>query len=184
MSILTWRRGRGGNCVSSRLRVSCLAGNGNKRMRTVMPLINAIIAIAPVAVVAIVTFPVAGVGVCLAHIAEDANFYPLLGVILAHEHMWWCRGFRQGRHGSAISVPDQDMGMLVIGRITTLWCFALIPGPSSPTKAVPMLASSAKTIAAKTHVVLATIAASTIVVKLVLYVVFTTALACHMGLCI
>jgi hypothetical protein len=148
-------------------------------MRTVTPLVDAIVAIAPVAFVAIVTFPVAGVGVCLAHVAEDANLYPLLGVVLTHEHMGGCRGFGQGRHGSAISMPDQDMRVLVIGRITTLWCFSLISGPSSPAKAIPVLASSAKAVAAKTDVVLSTIAASTVVVKLVLYVVFGTTLACY-----
>ena len=85
MSILTWRRGRGGNCVSNRLRVSCLAGNGNKRMRTVMPLVNAIITIAPVAVVAIVTFPVAGVGEAIADVAEYAGVEACGGIFIRQE---------------------------------------------------------------------------------------------------
>ena len=49
-----------------------------------MALVNAIIAIAPVAFVAVVAFPVAGIGVGFAVFAEDAEFHSLLGIVFAH----------------------------------------------------------------------------------------------------
>lgn len=182
MSVLTWRGGRGWSSIRNCLRVPCLASDRNKGMRTVMALVDAIIAIAPVAFIAIVALPVAGIGICLAHVAEDADFDPFLGIVLAHEHMWRCCGLCQWRHGSAISMPDEDMGVLVVWRIATFGGFSFVSWPGSPAKPIPMLASSAETVAAEAYVILSIVATSTVVVKLVLYVVFTTSLARYVRL--
>lgn len=53
-------------------------------MGAVAALVYAVVAVAPVAFVAVVAFPVAGVGVGFAVFAEDADFHSLIGVIFAH----------------------------------------------------------------------------------------------------
>lgn len=151
-------------------------------MRAMMSLINAIVAIAPVAFVAIIALPVAGVGVRLTHVAENSNFHPLLGIILTHKYMWRCCRFSQGCHWPAIPVSDENMGMLMIWRIATFRRFPFVSWPSSPAESIPMLASSAKAVATETYVVLPIIATCTIVVKLVLYVILSAALACYVRL--
>ena len=52
-----------------------------------MALVNAIIAIAPVAFVAVVALPVACIRECFTDIAEDSDFLPFLWVVFAHERM-------------------------------------------------------------------------------------------------
>jgi hypothetical protein len=47
-----------------------------------------------------------------------------------------------------------------------------------------MFATSAKTVAAETYIVFPIIATRAIVMKLVLYVVLATALACYVRLCV
>ena len=51
-------------------------------------LIYTIIAVAPLAFVAVVTLPVASVCEGLADVAEHTDFPALLWVVFAHERMW------------------------------------------------------------------------------------------------
>jgi hypothetical protein len=145
-------------------------------------LVDAIIAIAPVAFVAVVAFPVACICVRFAHVAEHANFHPFFGVVLAHQHMWRCCRFRERRHWPTIPVTDKNMWMLMVRWITPCRCFSFVTWPSGPAKTEPMLAPLAVTVAADAEVVLAIIAPSTVEMKLVLYVVLPTALTCYLGL--
>ena len=151
-------------------------------MRAMMALVNAIIAIAPVAFVAVVALPVAGIGVCLAHVAEDSNFHPFPGIVLAHKHMWRRCRFCQWCHRPAIPMSNKDMGVLMIWRIATFGCFSFVSRPGSPAKPIPMLASSTEAVAAEAYIILSIIATFTVVVKLVLYVILTTSLARYVRL--
>jgi hypothetical protein len=145
-------------------------------------LINAVVTIAPVAFVAIVAFPIACIGVRFAHVTEHANLNSLTRVVLAHQHMWRCCGFCERRHRPTIPMSDKNMWMLMVRWITPCRCFSFVTWPSSPAKTEPVLAPLAETVAADAEIVLAIVTSSTVVMKLVLYVVLSTALTCYLGL--
>jgi hypothetical protein len=127
-------------------------------MRAMSPLIHTVIAKAPVALVAVVALPIAGVGEGFASVAEDAFFEPL-----------W-RGCRlsEWRGWQSITVPGENVGLLMVGGVATLRTVALVPGPRCPAKAEPVLAPFALVIAAKTEIVVTTVATRTVIVELVL----------------
>jgi hypothetical protein len=137
-------------------------------MRAMSPLIHTVIAKAPVALVAVVALPIAGVGEGFASVAEDAFFEPLCGSVLAHEHMR--RGCRlsEWRGWQSITVPGENVGLLMVGGVATLRTVALVPGPRCPAKAEPVLAPFALAIAAKTEIVVTTVTTRTVIVELVL----------------
>lgn len=56
-------------------------------MGAVASLIDTIVAKPPVAFVAIVALPIAGVGMCFAYVAEDARLSSLSRIVLAGEHV-------------------------------------------------------------------------------------------------
>ena len=163
---------------------SGLLGHWNKRMGAVAALIHAVVAVTPVALVAVVTFPVTGVGVGFANFAEDTYFDALLGVVFAHEDVRWRAGLCERRHGSTVAMADQDVWVLVVGWIPPFWCFSFIARPCGPAETEPVFTSLAQTITADADVVLATIAASAVVVQLVLDVALVTALARDVGFCV
>jgi hypothetical protein len=178
MSVLSRRCRRGGWCgIGDGMRIPRLPGDRNEGMCAVVALVDAVIAVAPVAFVTVVAFPVACIGIGFAHIAKDANLHPLFGVIFAHEYMWRCCGFCERRCRPAITMPNKDMRMLMVWRIASIRRLSFVTWPSSPPKTKPMLASLAETIATDTDVVLAIITPSAVVVQLILYAMLTTALA-------
>jgi hypothetical protein len=151
-------------------------------MRAVVASVNAVITIAPVAFIAIVALPIACICKRLAHVTEHTNLHSLFGVVLAHEHMWWCCGFCERRRWPAIPMPNQDMRMLVIRWIASFRCFSFVTWPRGPAKAEPVLTPLAEAVAADANVVLAIITSSAVVVKLVLYVILPAALTRYVWL--
>jgi hypothetical protein len=147
-----------------------------------MALVDAVITIAPVAFIAIVALPIACICERFAHVTEHANLNSLFGIVLAHQHMWWCCRFCERRHRPAIPMSNEDMGMLVVWWISSFWCFSFITWPGGPAKTKPVLASLSEAVAADANVVLAIITSSAVVVKLILYVVLSAALTCYVWL--
>jgi hypothetical protein len=140
-------------------------------------LIYAVIAETPVALVTKVALPVAGIGICLARVAEHAFFQPVFRVILAHENIGRRRRLGQRRHWYAVSMASEYMGLLMIRGISTFWTVTLVARPSRPSKAVPVLASFASTVTPMTKIIRSVIAFRAVVVKLVLKVFFSAMLA-------
>lgn len=157
------RRGRGGSIVD-RLRVPRLFGHGDQGVGAVVTLVHAVIAVAPVASVAVVALPVAGIGIRSTDVAENAYFYPFFGVVLAHEHMRWSRGFCYRCHWSAIAMPNKDVWFLMIRRIAPFRCFPFVTHPSDPSKAEPVLAAFFKAITAKANIIFAVVTTTAVVV--------------------
>lgn len=58
-------------------------------MCAMMAFINAIIAVSPLALVAIVTLPVACICERFAYVAEYTGFHSLLRIVFAHQDMRW-----------------------------------------------------------------------------------------------
>jgi len=145
-------------------------------------LVDAVVTVAPVPFVAIVTFPIACIGECFAHVAKSAGFHSLRGIVFTHQHMWWRCRFRERRHWPTISMSDEDVWVLVVGWIASFRCFSFITWPGSPAKAKPVHTSLCKSIATNADVILAVVASAAVVVQLVLDIVLTTAPACYLGL--
>lgn len=72
----------------------------------------------------------------------------------------------------------------MVGWIASFGCFSLITRPCCPAKSKPMLTAFTEAVAADTDAILASIAAATVVVQLVLNVTLVAALACNVGLVI
>lgn len=176
---------RGGGCrVVDGLRVPRFPGDGDERMSAVVALIDAVVAVAPIAFITVVALPIAGIGIRSANVTEDAYFYSLLGIVLAHEHMRWGRRFRQRRHWSAIPMSNENMWVFMIRWIASFGRFTFVTRPSGPSKAVPVLASFAETIAAETEIVLAIVTTAAVVVEFILYAIFPATLARYMWFCV
>ena len=145
-------------------------------------LVDTVVAETPIAFITVIAFPIACIGIRGAGIAEDAGFQALPGIIFTHEHIRWACRLSERRQWSAIAVSDEDMGMLVVGRIASGRCLLLIAWPSRPSKSKPVFTSLSEAIAANTDVVCAVIAPRAVVVKLVLYVLFATVFARYIRL--
>jgi hypothetical protein len=174
------RWSRRSRCCAAPGRGVCLfdfVGDWQQRVCAVPSLIDAVVAEAPVAFVTKVTLPVARVGICLARIAKHAFFQPVLRVILTHENVRRCCRLGQRRHWYAISMSSNYVGLFMIRGISTFRAITLVARPSSPSKAVPVLASFASTITAVAKIVTSVIAFRAVIVKLVLEVFFTAMLA-------
>jgi hypothetical protein len=113
----------------------------------VSSLVDTVIAEAPVPLVAEVTLPVARIGKCFADITEDAIFQPLLWVVFAHEHMRWRRRLSERGQRYPVPMSCEEVWMLIVHGITAVRTIALVPRPSSPSKAKPVLAAFACTVA-------------------------------------
>lgn len=59
------------------------SSDGDERVCAVPPLVDTVVAESPVALVAVIAFPVARVGECFARVAKHAALQPLLGVFCA-----------------------------------------------------------------------------------------------------
>jgi hypothetical protein len=147
-------------------------------------LVDTVIAVTPVAFIAVVALPITGIGIGSANIAESAYFYPLLRIVFAHEHMRRGCGFRKWRHWSTITMPNENVWVFVVGWVASFRRFSFVTRPSGPSEPEPMLASFAETIAAQADVVPALITTATVVMELVLYAVFPAALTRYVWLCI
>jgi hypothetical protein len=147
-------------------------------------LVDTVITVTPVAFIAVVALPITGVGIGSAYVAESAYLYPLLRIVFAHEHMRRGRGFGEWRHWSTIPMPNEDMRVFVVGWVASFRRFSFVTRPSGPSEPEPVLASFAETIAAQTDVVPAIITTAAVVMELVLYAVFATALTRYVWLCI
>lgn len=51
-------------------------------------LVDAVVAEAPVAIIAVVAFPVAGIGKCFASVTKDTAFQAFVWIVFAPEYMW------------------------------------------------------------------------------------------------
>jgi hypothetical protein len=74
-------------------------------------------------------------------------------------------------------MADENVWMFVVWRITSWWRLFFVSRPGCPSKAVPVLAAFAMTIAAEAKVILAFVAAGTVIVKLILDMFLTTTIA-------
>jgi hypothetical protein len=140
-------------------------------------LIDAVVAIAPFPFVAILALPVTRVRECFADVAENASFKSLSRVVFAHQDMRRSVGFGERSQRSSISVSSEYVRVFVIRAIASFWGLSFIACPCCPSKAKPMFASFSQAEATQADVVVAIVAASTVVVQLILNVLFATALA-------
>jgi hypothetical protein len=140
-------------------------------------LIHAVVAETPVALVTKVALPVARVGICLARVAKHAFFQPVFRIILTHENVRRCGRLGQRRRWYAISMPSEYMGLLMVRRISAFRAVTLVARPSSPSKAVPVLASFARTITTMAKIIIPVIAFRAVMMKLMLEMLFTAMLA-------
>jgi hypothetical protein len=74
-------------------------------------------------------------------------------------------------------MTSEQMWMLIIHGISVFWTIALVPRPCCPSKAKPMLAAFAGTIAPVTQVIRSVIALGAVIVELMLEMFFAAVLA-------
>lgn len=154
-----------------------LASNGDERVCAMPSLVDTVVAKTPIAIIAIVAFPVACIGKGLASVAKDAAFQAFLWIVFASEYMWRDRRFCEWCGWSAIPVSNEYMRLLVVWWVAIFGCLLLVSSPCCPTKAKPVLATLSLTITTDAYVERAIIAPCTIVVELILDMIFVTTLA-------
>ena len=64
-----------------------LVSDRKERMCAMTTLVDAVVAVAPFAFVAVVALPVACIRECFTNVAKYANFLSLLRVVFAHQYM-------------------------------------------------------------------------------------------------
>jgi hypothetical protein len=74
-------------------------------------------------------------------------------------------------------MASEEMWMLIVRGISVFWAIALVPCPSGPSKAKPVLAALSGAVASVTQVVCPIVTFRAVVVELVFEVFFTTMLA-------
>lgn len=139
-------------------RVSCFIGNWQQRMGAVPSLVHAVIAKAPISLIAKVTLPVTGICKSFTCVTENAFFEPLLRVVVAHKLMRRGWRFGQQRQWCSVATSGQNMRQFILGGIPPFWAVTLELGHGQPAKAEPVLASFASTIAAMANIIVSIVA--------------------------
>ena len=152
---------------------SAVVGERQERVCTVPALVDTIVAEAPAAFVADIAFPVAGVGVGLAHVAEDSCFEA------ARRVFGCCCGARLGGYigGPFVSVADENVRMFVVRRVAFWRRFLFVLYPRCVAEAEPVLAAFALPVALQTDVVVAIVASCAVVVEVVFDMCLAAAVA-------
>lgn len=135
---LVWGCGGGGRFVGER----------EEGVGAVAALVDARVAETPGAFVAYVAFPVAGVCEGEAYVAEDAGQEAGRGVFICHAVGGRCGMFGRCVGRLFVSMADEDVGVFVVGRITSYRCLSFVALPGTVTEAVPMLTTFALSVAA------------------------------------
>lgn len=156
-------------------------GYGEKGMCAVAALVDAAVAVAPFAFVAVVAFPVARVGPRAADIAEDAGFKPALRVVFADEGARGCRAFSWWVSRPSVFVAPKDVRVFMGWGIAARGSQFLVVVPGGPAEAVPMLAALFGAVTGLTEVIGAVIAARAVVVKVIFNMVLVASSAGDVG---
>lgn len=146
-------------------------------MRAVAALVHTIVAISPLAFVAVVTLPVATIRPLGTYLAKDAGFESLGGVLLTLEYVRCRCAFSEWSLRSSEPMAAHDVGIFVIRRITTGWGFVLVCWPGRPSKSIPMFATFPPSIASLTKIERPFLTARAVVVQVILDVILPAATA-------